>query len=755
MTKLNLYLDNKCNTNCSYCNVNYSKKRTLYDDDLIDWIVKNQEGIDFDYINLMGGEPSIIYENKIFDFITDCFKDIHMTSNMYDSDKINKWVSKVGDRLKITASVHQDIFDTQFQSFELFKDNIIKFNIVITEENIKDMYDIISKIDKFKKPINLIPRSLKIGEIYKGFEQASLKEQIEKIIDNDLHLNIINYEYVEKSRINKNTYLGEDCLCYDEISIDLNGDVFKCEYHSDFYSYNGTTILGNIYKNSLDEINRQRIEISKQYSKILDQCDSCRKCKSYGCYTRKKDIDNTCLFFCDFNKIFYDYIMNEYKFKFKFDKCVLLLTEKCNMRCSYCFEGDNKINGYGNMSNEIIKQKLDSFFDDYSNKNKVNKHIQLFGGEPTLNIEGMKYVYYYVKDLIENNKYSGHITMDINTNLYNFNEEVQDIFKKYICLVPFDISISIDVSKDIHDKNRLDEYGKPTYETIIKNYEILKNIIETLRNDGKAKLVRVCFHSVITSDNIDKLEEIVDETLKKIKEGYVCEATITLPTFNKTPEVFLNNYNIIEMVKKIDYYENKILDKYSKEDIDIINKFMSFYFFTNNLTNAIAHATWNSGLSVCGLVNKIIAFRSNGDPIPCHVFLTNTERDINNFVDMTQEEINYGISMNDKKFILYNLDRYLKSNLVDVYSEYENRKCNDCHLRFACHVCFASIKSLEGNKIIRHKENCIFMIERYKIFTEKMFLKVFQKNEELSYKNHILEGLVNNLLHGGIKNGNR
>lgn len=79
----------------------------------------------------------------------------------------------------------------------------------------------------------------------------------------------------------------------------------------------------------------------------------------------------------------------EFDRSFSFDggrlkKMILLLTEKCNLRCRYCYMDygnlDNKENP-GNIDIKKVKSTIDSIFSKY--KNGVG-YIQFFGGEPLL-----------------------------------------------------------------------------------------------------------------------------------------------------------------------------------------------------------------------------------------------------------------------------------------------------------------------------------------------------------------------------------
>ena len=748
MRAIKLYLDNLCNIYCTYCNVDKKRKRKITDDEIINWFVENQENIDFSQIQLMGGEPTLIYNNKLFDFINDCFDNIYMTTNLYDEKLIEKWISRSREKISLTVSIHLDVFKKQWENILKYSDNIIKFNVIVTERNIDDLFDIVEKINYFNKPILLIPKNLKPHDSYKGFDKNTLKELIKQLIDNELHYNLLNYEFVEEARLGKIDYKENDCLKKSPLCIDMNGDIFSCEYSASFYQYNNNekNIYGNILKNSIAEVEK---EISKKLEtcKVDSTCQSCKKCKSYGCSSKSSLLNSELRFSCEFHKTLYDYILYEHKYQFNLERCTLLLTEKCNMRCSYCFEGENRDCGYGNISKENIKRSLDLFFKKPLKGPNSVKHLSLFGGEPTLNIEGLEFIYEYIKELVDN-KYPNPITIDINTNLYNFNENVQRVFKKIISIVPFEISVSIDLLKEVHDKHRVNIEHQPTYDVIMKNVLKLKEIVrETNKPQGRNKWVSIGFHSVITSDNIKYLELIIDKALYFYKTNFVDQVTIATPAICKSDQRFLNDGNYDDLVERVYKEEKKILEKYSNDDIDIINNEIgNMYLLTNRMGDIFSK--YNPlGLTTCGLYNKMIAFRSNGEPIACHVFLTDSENFINKFLKTSYEEFECGITMNDSRFIILNLQRYLDKNLVEVGTE-NNRNCRTCKLKFACHLCYAAIKEIRGNKIIKFKDSCNYTYSRYNFFAKKNLPKIYLELETIKEENAMLREIIQKIIEG-------
>src|SRR2546422_10789071 len=63
----------------------------------------------------------------------------------------------------------------------------------------------------------------------------------------------------------------------------------------------------------------------------------------------------------------------------------LILTEQCNLACSYCFE--NGMIRSRKMASSVAQAAIDILF-DYAQDEPV-VHITLFGGEPTINFSGI------------------------------------------------------------------------------------------------------------------------------------------------------------------------------------------------------------------------------------------------------------------------------------------------------------------------------------------------------------------------------
>lgn len=137
------------------------------------------------------------------------------------------------------------------------------------------------------------------------------------------------------------------------------------------------------------------------------------------------------------------------------------ITDKCNMRCSYCYE-ENKVKRNMQTSQSVL-EKIINFIVIKVNElpKQENVVIDIHGGEPLLEFEKMVYFIECIRmKLVDYN-----VSYNIVTNGTLLNAEKA----KWLNENMDSISISIDGTEEVHDKNRRYVNGKGTYQDIISN----------------------------------------------------------------------------------------------------------------------------------------------------------------------------------------------------------------------------------------------------------------------------------------------
>ena len=170
---------------------------------------------------------------------------------------------------------------------------------------------------------------------------------------------------------------------------------------------------------------------------------------------------------------------------------ILLPTEQCNFRCTYCYEDFN----IGKMPTNVITGV----------KNLINKRvaeldflkIEWFGGEPTANLKTVLDISAYAKQLAHNNscQFAGVMT----TNGYLLKPT---IFEKLIAVGVTGYQISLDGTEIVHNKTRLRADGSGTFNRIWQN---LERMAETNHN------FHVMLRLHITPENIEEILKLIEQ----------------------------------------------------------------------------------------------------------------------------------------------------------------------------------------------------------------------------------------------------
>ncbi len=141
----------------------------------------------------------------------------------------------------------------------------------------------------------------------------------------------------------------------------------------------------------------------------------------------------------------------------------LVLTEDCNLRCSYCFVKDKNPR---RMSWNVAKTAVDFLITESGRTENV--HILFFGGEPLLELDLIKRVIEYANGEAPHREKKFSYSMTTNGTLLT--EEtcryLRDSSVKYL--------VSVDGTAETHDRHRKTRGGGPSFHLIEKNFRHMK-----------------------------------------------------------------------------------------------------------------------------------------------------------------------------------------------------------------------------------------------------------------------------------------
>jgi His-Xaa-Ser system radical SAM maturase HxsB len=269
---------------------------------------------------------------------------------------------------------------------------------------------------------------------------------------------------------------------------------------------------------------------------------------------------------------------------------MFVLTRRCNQECAYCHAasvGDADTADL-DMARDTARKALEIAFKTPAPAIK----IEFQGGEPLLNLDTLKFMVDYAKEL--NETAQKHVEFVVCTNLVALTENTLDYFKEN----HIDISTSLDGPRDIHDACRTLRHGGGTYDIVS---EKIAWINEALGYNRLSALLTV------TPYNLYRLDEVVDEY---IGQGL---GSIFIRMLNPFGRAYLNRSNLY-------YSVSEFVENYAKTlgyiiRINLGGKFFSEYFAALLLTKILTpFATGFVDLqSPGGLGISGAAYNTNGD----------------------------------------------------------------------------------------------------------------------------------------------
>lgn len=334
-------------------------------------------------------------------------------------------------------------------------------------------------------------------------------------------------------------------------------------------------------------------------------------------------------------------------------RLVLNISNVCNMNCRYCYAGGGNYGDKESIMDINVLDKVLAFFYTYYKQIEV---IQLFGGEPTLNIHAIKYVCEYIQ------KSNKHTLISMVTNGTNINEELVDLISKYQIYV----TVSIDCS-ELHDYLRPFNSGEGTYEIIKDN---LNKLYHKTGQPGQIEITYTKQHDIKGISIQNMLESLNND--------------LDFDVFAHITPVCTENE--IYKLDKPDRFFESIDDYYKYLNTD---KKMHYSYIDRFLTPLNEH---EPVLRYCGAGIGTIAVDIHGNIYPCFYFVNNKEFLIGNVVADSYETIQQNLKDTQKEYLEY------KRN--------ETERCKDCFANTVCNGCIGANYSMTGNAMVMSDFHC-------------------------------------------------
>lgn len=264
--KIYIEITNNCNLKCSFCSEEKRKRRFMTTEEFENILIKIKDYTDYIYLHIKG-EP-LLHPNIIeFLHLADKYNlKVNLTTNGTLFSKIAKELSGCNSLRKINFSLHSEnsldnYCEEIFKNVELLKDKIIIYRLWTLKNNQLDSKSQ-ETVNKIRKYYNLPQET--VDKIYTS-NNIKIKSTIYVDKDNE-------FSWPEVTTHKSNGY------CYalkTQIGILVDGTVVPCCLDS-----NGVVNLGNIFKESLEEIiNSEKYISLKKSFQDRKPCEKlCQSC---------------------------------------------------------------------------------------------------------------------------------------------------------------------------------------------------------------------------------------------------------------------------------------------------------------------------------------------------------------------------------------------------------------------------------------------------------------------------------------------
>ena len=290
----------------------------------------------------------------------------------------------------------------------------------------------------------------------------------------------------------------------------------------------------------------------------------------------------------------------------------LNICHNCNLACAYCFADEGKYSGQrASMSAETACKALDFLVEKSGTRR--NLEVDFFGGEPLMNTEVIYAAVAHGRELEK--KHDKKFRFTVTTNALTLTDEVADFFNREM----YNVVISIDGRKSVHNQVRKTQNGKDSFDVVLKNALAFRK----KRGEGQY-FVRGTF----TANNKD----FAADALALVDYGFdkISLEPVVLP---ESQPLALKETDLPVLFEQYEKLAAEYVQRRKNPDT-----WFSFFHFVVDLHNA---PCLNKRYTSCGAGTEYVAVTPTGDLYPCHQFVGNTRFGMGNIADTNVNESIY------------------------------------------------------------------------------------------------------------------
>lgn len=355
-------------------------------------------------------------------------------------------------------------------------------------------------------------------------------------------------------------------------------------------------------------------------------------------------------------------------------RLIFNISNTCNLRCKYCYAHHGKYGSSHNlMTIETAKKALDCFYDHFDTIDL----IQLFGGEPTLNLPVMQYICEYVT---EKNK---NLAISTSVGLVTNGTNISEAFIELINTYHLTVTVSYDGNPEVNDSVRVFPNQQGSSACIIENIKYLQKY--TTQPDT----IEVTY----SQSHIEHGISILD-IMQHIRE-----------TFGDTPEVHIapatGECHSATTLQDLTPFIDSVTDIFNAPTPDSV-----MYNMLQKPIATLVNKTINHDF-ICEAGLTTLSVSSHGNVFPCFTF--------------TDYSPFYMGNINDKN-LFTNAPFITVQNQFLNFSKTKNAYCKDCYVKRLCNACLGCHFLSSDTPFKLNPKNC----EAERQMADKLILSLYK-----------------------------
>ncbi|GHV40054.1 radical SAM peptide maturase [Bacteroidia bacterium] len=351
------------------------------------------------------------------------------------------------------------------------------------------------------------------------------------------------------------------------------------------------------------------------------------------------------------------------------------VTEKCNLKCQYCYYGEYYKMGESRDLKDLIFDKTKTILDFVIEKQKTEYnaslsstlYISFYGGEPLMNMGLISKIIHY-SDKFNNRKMSFSMT----TNGTLLRKQIDYLVNNNVNLL---------ISLDGNEKNnsyRTYSNGKNCYDDILKSIDLIREFYPDYYENY------VNFNAVLHNNN--SVSEIYNYFRERLdKTPAITELNASGIQENMKNEFYLAYRNFDESLYQSENYEKIESDLFvNAPTFNTVFVFLHQYlwFVFKSYEELLVEKLGSQYLSTgtCQPFSKKMFISAEGKILPC-------------------EKISHAYSLGEIKNGSINIDSKLIAEKHNFYYSKLSKQCNKCYRQDSCSQCFYFIENLDMNPV--------------------------------------------------------